>query len=94
MPRDSAASGRRSQKKPQEGGEPAAHALGRSRGGFGSNLQLLCDRPGLPLAALVLAGQQHESTQFEALMNQVRLPQRRGRRGRPRRLLADRAYSA
>ena len=40
-------------------------------------------------------GQTHESTQFEAMMDKPRVPQRRGRpRRRPRRCAADRAYSA
>ena len=40
------------------------------------------------------AGQRHESTQFEALMNAVRIPQPKGRpRSRPRRVAGDRGYS-
>jgi transposase len=54
----------------------------------------VCDGAGLPLAVLVLPGQAHESTQFEDVLNSVRLPQRCGRpRCRPKRLAADRAYS-
>ncbi len=33
-------------------GEPADHALGRSRGGFTTKLNLLCDASGRPAAAL------------------------------------------
>ena len=36
--------------------EPADHARGRSRGGFGINLQLLCDGTSVPLSALRLPG--------------------------------------
>ncbi len=69
--------------------EPEDHALGRSRGGFGSKLHLVTDGRGLPLAVEVTAGQRHESTQFEALMNAVRI----GRRSRPRRVAGDKGYS-
>lgn len=41
-----------------------------------------------------MPGQAHESTQFEAVLNSVRIAQPRGRpRCRPKRLAADRAYS-
>jgi transposase len=43
----------------------------------------------LPLAAEVTAGQRHESTQFEGLMNAVRI----GRRRRPGRVAGDKRYS-
>ena len=69
--------------------EPADHALGRSRGGFGTKLHLVTDGRGLPLAAEVTAGQRHESTQFEGLMEAVRI----GRRKRPRRVAGDKGYS-
>jgi transposase len=74
--------------------EPADHALGRSRGGYGSKIHPVCDGNGLPMAVTVTAGQRHESTQFEAVMGQVRVPRRRGRpRCRPRRLAGDKGYS-
>ena len=59
----------------------------RSRGGFGTKLHLVTDGHGLPLAIEVTAGQRHESTQFEALMEAVRIPQPLGppRRRRRRR---------
>ena len=58
-------------------------------------MHLLCDGRGLPLTALLLPGQAHESTQFEQVMGSVTVPQRRGRpRTRPKRLAADRAYAA
>jgi transposase len=58
-------------------------------------VHVLCDGRGLPLAALLLPGQAHESTQFEEALDSVQVPQRRGRpRRRPKRLAADRAYSA
>jgi len=52
------------------------------------------DGRGLPLAVEVTAGQTHESTQFELLMNAVRIPQPVGRpRCRPRRVAGDKGYS-
>jgi hypothetical protein len=62
-------------------GEPEGHALGRSRGGFGTEVHLSCDDRGVPLAAVVTPEQRQECTQFERVMGEVRL---RGRRGRPR----------
>jgi transposase len=75
--------------------EPADHALGRSVGGFGSKLHLLCDGNGIPLSALLLPGQAHESRQFEALVTSVQVQQTKGRcRSRPRRVGGDKAYHA
>jgi transposase len=74
--------------------EPTDHALGRSRGGDGSKIHLVCDGHGLPMAVTVTAGQRHESTQFEAVLDQVRVPRRKGRpRRRPRRVAGDKGYS-
>ena len=86
-------SGRRGREK---GGceEPADHALGRSRGGFGSKLHLVADGHGLPLAVHITPGQVHESTQFEAVLNRVRIPQPLGRpRTRPGAVAGDMGYS-
>ncbi len=74
--------------------EPADHALGRSRGGYGTKVHLVVDGNGLPLAAEVTAGQRHESTQFERVMDAVRVPQRVGRpRRRPKAVAGDKGYS-
>ena len=59
--------------------EPSDHGLGRSRGGFGSKFHLVTDGRGLPLAVEVTAGQVHESTQVEIVMDQVAIPQPVGR---------------
>jgi transposase len=81
-------------KKKRPDGEPDDHALGRSRGGFGTKIHLVSDGNGLPLAADVTAGQRHESTQAERVLGKVRIPQRRGRpRCRPVRLAGDKGYS-
>jgi transposase len=83
--------GRRLQKK--VAGEPADHAPGRSRGGFGTTIHLVADGRGLPLAAGVAAGQRHESKAFAPVMDAARVPRRRGRpRRRPRRLAGDKGY--
>jgi transposase len=55
---------------------------------------LVSDGTGLPLAVEVTAGQTHESTRFEAVMDQVRIPAGRGRpRCRPVKLAGDKGYS-
>jgi transposase len=88
---------RRAQRKKNLLAEPADHALGRSRGGFGTKLHLLADGHGTPLAAQLMPGQRHESTGVEALLGQVRLPCRGAQGGRPRtrpqRLAGDKGYS-
>lgn len=64
--------------------------MGRSRGGWGSKLHLVTDGRGTPLAALVTAGQAHESRSFEGLMEKVAPPKRIGW---PRKVAGDRGYS-
>ena len=55
----------------------------------------MTDGQGLPLTALVTPGQAHESTQFESLLEGLRIRRPRGRpRQRPRRVVGDRAYHA
>ncbi|MBY0457115.1 MAG: transposase, partial [Gemmataceae bacterium] len=54
----------------------------------------MTDGNGLPLAVEVTAGQAHESTRVESVLNAVRIPARRGRaRCRPVRLAGDKGYS-
>ncbi len=55
-------------RKKRDPDEPEDHALGRSRGGFGCKLHLLCDGLGHPLAFLLTPGQTHEAKGFEPLM--------------------------
>jgi hypothetical protein len=68
-------------------------ALGHSRGGLTTKVHLACDGRGRPLGMLVTAGQRHESTQLEPLLDAIRVP--RPGPGRPRKrpahLIADRA---
>jgi transposase len=49
--------------------EPEDHALGRSRGGFGTKLHIVCDRSGNPLGVQLSPGQDHESRCFEKTMH-------------------------
>jgi transposase len=51
--------------------EPADHALGRSRGGFSTKIHLLCDANGHPLHFHLTAGQEHESTVLDTLLEGV-----------------------
>lgn len=53
--------------------EPCDHALGRSRGGFGSKVHLLTDSTGLPLAVAVSPGQAAEMRFVSAVLDQVRI---------------------
>ena len=96
--RDVRASHPRSGRRIKRGGlsgEPSDHALGRSRGGYGTKIHLVTDGQGVPLVAVVTAGQAHESKSFEATLEAIRIPQRgSGRpRRRPRAVAADKAYS-
>jgi transposase len=73
--------------------EPADHALGRSQGGFGTKVHLLCDSHGIPLSIYVTPGQRHESKFFETVAQRVLLRRRRGHRYWPDKLAGDKGYS-
>jgi transposase len=73
--------------------EPKEHALGYSRGGFGTKVHLLVTDRGIVLGIYVTPGQQHESTAFKPLMKRVLLIRRRGKRFWPAKLAADKGYS-
>ena len=68
--------------------EPLDHALGRSRGGFGTKIHLVCDRKGKPIGAVLSPGQRHESRFFEPAM--ASLPAG----VKPAALAGDKAYSS
>ena len=51
--------------------EPADHALGRSQGGFGTKIHVVCDGSAIPLGIDLTAGQRHESTRCEPLVQSV-----------------------
>jgi transposase len=75
--------------------EPADHALGRSRGGFGSKFHILADGNGTPLDVEVTAGQIHDSTPLEPVLTKVKVHQKQGRpESRPKQLAGDKAYSS
>lgn len=74
---------------PRVPNEPADHALGRSRGGFGTKIHLVTDGTGLPLAVEVSPGQANESKYVAPVLNAVRI----GRRQRPRVVAGDKGYS-
>lgn len=51
--------------------EPEDHHLGRSRGGVSTKVHLLCDGHGHPLDFHLTAGQEHESTALQTLLEQA-----------------------
>jgi transposase len=73
--------------------EPQDHALGRSRGGFGTKIHLVCDGHGIVLAVWATPGQQHESQALAIVLLRARRPRRAGWRRWPRRVAADKGYS-
>jgi transposase len=85
------------EKNPPVGGgppEPADHALGRSRGGFGTKVHLVTAGRGLPLAVHLTAGQHQECESLESVLQAVRIYLPRGRpRQRPAAVAGDKAYS-
>ncbi|MDV5143978.1 IS5 family transposase [Streptomyces sp. SBC-4] len=83
---------------PQKGapaGEPADHAIGRSRGGLTTKIHLASDAHCRPLVFVLTAGQAGDAPAFTHVMARLRVPRRRGRpRTRPDVVLADKAYSS
>lgn len=78
-------------------GEPKDHALGRSRGGFGTKLVFISDGRGLPLSVDAAAGQRHESPLLEPTLEETRLTRPAGEaeeRKWPGALAGDRGVSA
>src|SRR3954469_4250145 len=73
--------------------EPPDHALGRSRGGFGTKVHLVCDGRGFIVAISVTAGQAPEGKASEPTMAHRLLRRRRGRGGWPSHLAGDKGYS-
>lgn len=73
--------------------EPPEHALGYSRGGFGTKVSLLIESHGIPVGVYVTAGQRHECKAFVPLMGHVLVPRHRGRPYWPERMAGDRGYS-
>jgi transposase len=73
--------------------EPQDHALGRSRGGFGTKVHLVCDGHGILLAVWLTAGQRHESQVFDSVLLRAKRPRRARQRCWPRQVTGDRGYS-
>jgi transposase len=73
--------------------EQPDHALGRSRGGFGTKIHVVCDSRGTIVGIHVTAGQRHESKFFEQTMARRLFRRRKGTRRWPRRLAGDKGYS-
>jgi transposase len=77
-------------------GEPADHAIGRSRGGVTTKIHALVDGRARPLVLQLTAGNVNDTTQFPQLMTGLRVA--RAGRGRPRirpeHVLADKGYSS
>lgn len=70
-------------------GEPEDHALGRSKGGFGTKLHLVCDGEGTPLAVAIGPGQEHETQQAIAVLEDaLSWPEQ------PAKVAGDKGYSA
>jgi transposase len=69
--------------------------LGRSRGGLTTKLHTICDGRGRNLATRLTPGQDADTRQLIALIDQVRVARRRGRpRMRVGHLTGDKAYSS
>ncbi|WP_443031777.1 IS5 family transposase [Streptomyces sp. 3211] len=76
-------------------GEPADHALGRSRGGLTTKIHLAADGHCRPLAFVVTPGQAGDAPAFTQVMAAIRVTRPKGRpRTRPTVVLADKAYSS
>ncbi|MFF5924210.1 IS5 family transposase [Streptomyces flavochromogenes] len=81
--------------RPAGGGGAGGEALGRSRGGFTTKLHLSADGHCRVLSLVITPGQRADCTQFEQVMNKIRVP--RLTLGRPRTkpdsVSADKGYS-
>jgi len=71
--------------------EPSDHALGRSRGGFGTKAHLVVDVTGLPLHVHLTGGQVHEAKAFDQLAGDLDMLMATVR---PTFLAGDKAYSS
>ncbi|MFI1205771.1 IS5 family transposase [Streptomyces sp. NPDC020883] len=80
---------------PAGGGGPPGEALGRSRGGLTTKIHVAAEGRCRPLSLLITPGQRADCTQFEPVMDKIRVP--RTGLGPPRRtpdsVGADKAYS-
>lgn len=79
--------------KPAQFSEPSEHALGYSRGGFGTKIHLLIESHGIPLGIYLTGGQRHECKAFEPLMEHVLVARHRGQPFWPDKMAGDKGYS-
>ena len=79
-----------------KGGDPAAEALGRSRGGYSTKIHPRCERSGKPMAFVLTVGQRHEQPMLPALMERgaVKRPGRGRPRIRPERVAGDKGFTS
>ncbi|MFD9593716.1 IS5 family transposase [Kitasatospora sp. NPDC059973] len=81
--------------RPPDGGGAGGEGLGRSRGGFTTKLHLSADGRCRPLSLIVTPGQRADCSQFQTVLEKIRVP--RVGPGRPRKtpdsVMADKAYS-
>lgn len=76
-------------------GEPDHHALGRSRGGWGTKTHLVVDQDQGVLAFELTPGQGGDSPEMIPVLEAIAVADDHGRvRRRPDRVLADKAYSS
>jgi transposase len=73
--------------------EPPDHALGRSQGGFGTKVHLVCEGHGTVLGIWVTPGQRHESQAFSIVLLRAKRPRWTGHARWPHQLAGDRGYS-
>jgi transposase len=73
--------------------EPSDHALGYSRGGFGTKVHLLMEQHGIVVGIHLTGGQRHECKGFEPLMGHVLLTRHPGEPYWPKQLAGDKGYS-
>ncbi|WP_319054766.1 IS5 family transposase [Streptomyces europaeiscabiei] len=97
FPPDTGRSTGRVSTKPPPGGERSGapgEALGRSRGGFTTKIHLSADGRCRILSLVITPGQRADCTQFEAVMDKIRVPRPTGRpRTTPDSVSADKGYS-
>lgn len=77
-------------------GEPADHALGRSRGGFSTKIHLACEQGRSVLSHLLTPGQSGDAPNMIAVIERIHVARRHGGRARtrPDRVRGDKAYSS
>lgn len=73
--------------------EPPEHALGYSRGGFGTKVHLLIESHGIVVGIYLTGGQRNEGKAFAPLMDHVLLAHHRDRPFWPRKMAGDKGYS-